>query len=93
MLSLFSRSFHIKASLSSVLYRTPPRLRHHRAALMSRRNNLDISPPVHRGMKDRLDRDLFKKSVPVLGVKVTPEKVHTTLRSEKVRRYVTEGCF
>lgn len=53
---------------------------------MSRRGNLDVSPPIHRGMKDRLDKDLFKKSIPVLGVKVTPEKVHNIMKSEPLRR-------
>lgn len=87
MLSLFSRPFHFR----SVLYRTSSRFRYPRIPPMSRRGNLDISPPVHRGMKDQLDRDSFKKSIAVLGVKITPEKVHTTLRSEKIRRCVT-GC-
>lgn len=91
MLTLFSRPFHLSRSLTPVLYYTTSRSRYRRATAMTRGGNLDISPPIHRGMKDRLDRDLFKKSIPVLGVKVAPEKVHTTLRSEKIRKYVTRG--
>lgn len=54
---------------------------------MTGRGTVDISPPVHREMKDKLDRSVFHKTVEVLAVKVPPSKAGVVLKAEAMR-----GC-
>jgi tRNA (guanine37-N1)-methyltransferase len=54
---------------------------------MARGSTVDTSPPVHREMKDKLDRSLFRKTVEVLAVKVPPTKAGTILKAEPMRGY------
>lgn len=55
---------------------------------MTRRSSVDTRPPVHREMKDKLERSLFRKTVEVLAVKVPPAKAGTILKSPSMRGYV-----
>ncbi|KAI0348300.1 hypothetical protein BDW22DRAFT_1319282 [Trametopsis cervina] len=52
---------------------------------MTGRGTVDISPPVHREMKDKLDRSVFHKTVEVLAVKVPPSKAGVVLKAEAMR--------
>ncbi|CCM00027.1 uncharacterized protein FIBRA_02053 [Fibroporia radiculosa] len=54
---------------------------------MSRKFSLDVSPPVHRGMAV-LDRDAFRKEIPILAAKVSPAKAGKLLVSQVMKRYV-----
>ena len=63
----------------------PPQSLAHIAAFMSSKF-LDVSPPIHRVVKDELNRDLFKKSVPVLAAKVSPARTGAILKAEAMRR-------
>ncbi|KAF9225543.1 hypothetical protein BS17DRAFT_873360 [Gyrodon lividus] len=51
---------------------------------------LDTSPPVHRWMKDSLDRTAFRKSLSILGVRVPASKTTTILKSEQLKRYIID---
>ncbi|KAG9314128.1 Met-10+ like-protein-domain-containing protein [Chiua virens] len=51
---------------------------------------LDTAPPVHRWMKDSLDRDAFHKSLQVLGVRVPASKTASVLRSEVLKKYIID---
>ncbi|KAI0695651.1 Met-10+ like-protein-domain-containing protein [Cytidiella melzeri] len=52
---------------------------------MARGSIVDTSPPVHRELKDKLDRSLFHKTIQVLAVKVPPAKAGTILKAEAMR--------
>ena len=54
---------------------------------MGARTKIDVSPPVLRGMKE-LDRDAFKKTVPVLGAKVPKQMVNPVRSAAEVRKCV-----
>ena len=58
------------------------------SAIMTRHTAVDISPPLHRELRDKLDRSVFHKTVEVLAVKVPPEKAGTILKSQSMRGYV-----
>ncbi|KII93680.1 hypothetical protein PLICRDRAFT_35900 [Plicaturopsis crispa FD-325 SS-3] len=47
---------------------------------MGRRSGIDTSPPVHREMV-KLDRDLFKRSIPVIAARVPAEKTKSVIAS------------
>lgn len=47
---------------------------------------LDISPPLHRGMENNLDRSAFHKSIPVLAVRIAAQKTGVLLKSDAMRR-------
>ncbi|KAH7886042.1 Met-10+ like-protein-domain-containing protein [Phlebopus sp. FC_14] len=49
---------------------------------------LDASPPVHRWMKDSLDRSVFHKSLQVLGVRIPANKTSAFLASKALRNYI-----
>ena len=49
---------------------------------------LDVSPPVHRWMNTTLDRDAFKKTIPVLAARVTAAKTGLLLKSDVMKKYV-----
>ncbi|KAF9245861.1 Met-10+ like-protein-domain-containing protein [Melanogaster broomeanus] len=51
---------------------------------------LDTSPPVHRWMRDSLDRSAFTRSLRVLGVRVTASQTTTILKSEPLKRYILD---
>ncbi|KAG8219580.1 Met-10+ like-protein-domain-containing protein, partial [Butyriboletus roseoflavus] len=51
---------------------------------------LDTSPPVHRWMKDSLDRGAFRTSLQVLGVRVPVNKTMNMLKSELLKRYIVD---
>ncbi|KIK87033.1 hypothetical protein PAXRUDRAFT_831869 [Paxillus rubicundulus Ve08.2h10] len=53
-------------------------------------SGLDTSPPVHRWMKDSLDRTAFHKSLRVLGVCVPATRTTTILKSEPLKRYIID---
>ncbi|EPQ60251.1 hypothetical protein GLOTRDRAFT_102061 [Gloeophyllum trabeum ATCC 11539] len=55
---------------------------------MRRRSELDASPPVHRGMKDTLDKSVFRKTLPVLAARVPSPKAGLFLKSEALRRSI-----
>ena len=77
--SLLRQKTHIivsKSPFSRVLTR----------AMSHRRSALDVTPPVNRGMTDRLDKDAFRKSVPILAVKVEQAKTGAVLRSKVLQR-------
>ena len=56
---------------------------------MARTLTLDVSPPVHRWMNTTLDRDAFKKTVPVLAARVPAAKTGFLLKSDVLKKYVT----
>ncbi|KAI0081085.1 guanine-N-1-methyltransferase [Panus rudis PR-1116 ss-1] len=41
-------------------------------------------------MKEQIDRDLFRKSIPVLGVKVPPEKAGVLLKADPIKRNILD---
>ncbi|KIM70296.1 hypothetical protein SCLCIDRAFT_101548 [Scleroderma citrinum Foug A] len=51
---------------------------------------LDISPPLHRGMENNLDRSAFHKSIPVLAVRIAAQKTGVLLKSDAMRSYVMD---
>ncbi|KAM6498683.1 Met-10+ like domain containing protein [Amanita muscaria] len=56
---------------------------------MSRHLHLDASPPIHRGMM-RLDRDAFRKTIPLLAARVQPSKTNTVLKAQPMKRAVID---
>ncbi|KAF8560111.1 hypothetical protein OG21DRAFT_1492514 [Imleria badia] len=51
---------------------------------------LDTSPPIHRWMRESLDRNAFRTSLHVLGVRVPANKTTSILRSELLKRYIID---
>jgi tRNA (guanine37-N1)-methyltransferase len=51
---------------------------------------LDTSPPIHRWMKDKLDRNAFHTSLQVLGLRVPANKTASILKSEHLKRYIID---
>ncbi|KAG1754966.1 Met-10+ like-protein-domain-containing protein [Suillus paluster] len=47
---------------------------------------LDVSPPVHRWMDTTLERDVFKKTVPVLAARVPATKTGSLLKSDVMKK-------
>ncbi|KAG2155495.1 Met-10+ like-protein-domain-containing protein [Suillus clintonianus] len=47
---------------------------------------LDVSPPVHRWMNTTLDRDAFKKTIPVLAARVPASKTGSLLKSDVMKK-------
>ncbi|KAF8899081.1 hypothetical protein BD779DRAFT_1689909 [Infundibulicybe gibba] len=47
---------------------------------------LDASPPIHRDMRDALDKGLFHKSLSVLAAQVPPPKTGIMLRSQVMKQ-------
>lgn len=60
---------------------------------MGRAPALDIAPPAQRWMKEKLDRDVFRKSVRVLAVRVPATSAGAILRTPETRKYanMSEG--
>ncbi|VDB87523.1 unnamed protein product [Peniophora sp. CBMAI 1063] len=54
---------------------------------MSARSTLDVSPPIVRGM-EKLDRSVFRRTVPLLAVQVPPAKTAEILRSPVLKKAV-----
>ncbi|KAF8634903.1 hypothetical protein AX15_000651 [Amanita polypyramis BW_CC] len=54
--------------------------------VMPRRLHLDASPPVHREMTVKLDRNVFRKSIPVLAARVPPAKTASILKAQPMKR-------
>ncbi|KAI6047872.1 Met-10+ like-protein-domain-containing protein [Pisolithus marmoratus] len=51
---------------------------------------MDMSPPIHRWMKDDLDRSVFQKSITVLAARIPAQKTTTLLKSDVLRRYIMD---
>ncbi|KAG2117946.1 Met-10+ like-protein-domain-containing protein [Suillus discolor] len=47
---------------------------------------LDVSPPVHRWMDTALQRDAFKKTIPILAAKVSASKTGSLLKSDIMKK-------
>ncbi|KAG1795502.1 Met-10+ like-protein-domain-containing protein [Suillus subaureus] len=47
---------------------------------------LDVSPPVHHWMNTTLDRDAFKKTIPVLAARVPASKTGSLLKSDVMKK-------
>jgi hypothetical protein len=54
---------------------------------MPRQITIDASPPIHRAMRDVLDREIFRKSVPILAARVPSTNMGSVLASEALRGY------
>lgn len=73
----------LRKVLRPPLFRPPagPSLFQFRTALTLKISNmLDASPPVNRGMTDKLDKDAFRKTIQVLAAKVAPQQTGVVLR-------------
>src|ERR1700675_693074 len=55
--------------------------------LMSRQITIDASPPIQRGMRDALDREVFRKSIPILAARVPVAKMGLVLKSDALRGF------
>ncbi|KAF8640691.1 hypothetical protein AX17_000347 [Amanita inopinata Kibby_2008] len=53
---------------------------------MARHLHLDASPPIHREMRDRLDRSAFQKTLSVLAARVPPKKTGNLLKAPPMKR-------
>ncbi|KIJ66208.1 hypothetical protein HYDPIDRAFT_86188 [Hydnomerulius pinastri MD-312] len=53
-------------------------------------SGLDASPPIHRWMKESLDRSAFRKSLYVLGVRIPASKSTIFLKSEALKKYIID---
>ncbi|GJE89666.1 Met-10 like-protein-domain-containing protein [Phanerochaete sordida] len=53
-------------------------------------NVLDASPPVQRGMTDKLDKDAFRKTIEVLAAKVSPRDTGSVLRAPVLKRSILD---
>ncbi|KAI6136397.1 Met-10+ like-protein-domain-containing protein [Pisolithus sp. B1] len=51
---------------------------------------MDMSPPIHRWMKDDLDRSVFQKSITVLAARIPAQETTTLLKSDVLRRYIMD---
>lgn len=60
-------------------------------AAMGRRSGIDTSPPVHREMV-KLDRDLFKRSIPVIAARVPAEKTKSVIASGVMKKLLA-SCW
>jgi tRNA (guanine37-N1)-methyltransferase len=58
-----------------------------RKLYMPRQITIDASPPIHRGMRDILDREVFRKSIPVLAACVPAVKMGLVLKSQALRGF------
>src|SRR5437660_1616123 len=47
---------------------------------------LDTSPPIHRGMRDNLDRTVFQKSIQILAVPIPARQTTMFSKSDALRR-------
>lgn len=54
------------------------------------RSHLDTTPPPYNGPLSPLDKSAFKKSLPVLAVRVPAAQTATILHSEATRKYVSD---
>jgi hypothetical protein len=75
------------SGLSSRLTRTIPG-----TGMMPRQFAIDASPPINRGMKDSLNRDAFRKSIPILAARVSPNKTGTVLKSPVMKKFVRNSA-
>ncbi|KAG2076973.1 hypothetical protein BDR04DRAFT_1132581 [Suillus decipiens] len=51
---------------------------------------LDASPPVHRWMGTTLQRDAFKKTIPVLAARVPASKTGSLLKSDVMKKFLMD---
>ncbi|KAG1773006.1 Met-10+ like-protein-domain-containing protein, partial [Suillus occidentalis] len=51
---------------------------------------LDVSPPVHRWMNTALQRDVFKRTIPVLAARVPASKTGFMLKSGVMKKYLMD---
>jgi tRNA (guanine37-N1)-methyltransferase len=55
---------------------------------MPRNITLDASPPILRGIKDKLDRELFHKTLTVLAARTVAHKTGLIVKSPALKGYV-----
>jgi hypothetical protein len=48
--------------------------------------HIDVSPPVNRWMRESLDRDAFRKTVPVLAARVPASKAGLLLKAPETKK-------
>jgi tRNA (guanine37-N1)-methyltransferase len=51
---------------------------------------LDTTPPIHREMRDALDRSAFKKSIPVLAARVKPSETNKILKAPVLKNLILD---
>ncbi|KAH6917030.1 hypothetical protein BKA70DRAFT_1251174 [Coprinopsis sp. MPI-PUGE-AT-0042] len=61
-----------------------------RQPLMARHIYLDTTPPAYHGSRDELDRNLFRKSLPTLAVRLAPAKVGMFLKGDAMKRAILD---
>ncbi|KAF8910145.1 Met-10+ like-protein-domain-containing protein [Gymnopilus junonius] len=54
-------------------------------SIMPRHLYLDASPPPYNGPKDSLDKDVFRKTLSVLGARIPPEKTRVLLKANELK--------
>ena len=47
---------------------------------------LDASPPPYTGSRDFLNKESFRKTLPVLAARVPPERTRTLLKAAELRK-------
>ncbi|KAG1757249.1 Met-10+ like-protein-domain-containing protein [Suillus lakei] len=75
----------LQSCLSTLTSRKRPRLSFF-CKIMVCTLTLDVSPPVHRWMNTTLDRDAFKKTIPVLAARVPASKTGSLLKSDVMKK-------
>ena len=63
------------------------------AKTMTRRLTLDTSPPKVRTMTDSLDVNAFRKSIPILAVRIPAVKTALVLKSASMKRFSRIGLY
>ena len=53
---------------------------------MAHHKQIDSSPPILRGMTDKLDRDAFHKTINILAAQIPASKTTAILRSKVLRQ-------
>ncbi|KAI5997975.1 S-adenosyl-L-methionine-dependent methyltransferase [Pisolithus albus] len=76
---------HMHRISSSILHSMSPLGRQNLQQLV-----MDMSPPIHRWMKDDLDRSVFQKSITVLAARIPARDTTTLLKSDVLRRYIMD---
>ncbi|KAG2149671.1 Met-10+ like-protein-domain-containing protein [Suillus cothurnatus] len=78
----------LQSCLSTLTLRKRPRLSFFK--IMARTLTLDVSPPVHRWMDTTLQRDAFKKTIPVLAARVLASKTGSLLKSDVMKKFLMD---
>ena len=82
-----ARAFHFAQSmlLARLLLarKSPPSI-----TFMSRHLYLDSSPPPYHGPTDAIDKNAFRKTMSVLGARISPERTRVLLKANELRKCV-----